>query len=384
MDLNDHNNVPFPTDADAPCPTKQKNTPVASASGEDGISKTRIGFKTIKAADLIQTEFEPLVSAVDDLISEGLTMLCGASKIGKSWFVLDLCHSVASGNKFLGRETMKGDVLYLALEDSERRLKDRLIKLGLAQSVPSGLEFTTQSDNIDNGLLEDIETWINKSKTPRLIVIDTMQKIRGKSPSRVNAYAADYEIIGKLKSIADKNKICIVLVHHLNKMKAKDVSDPFDRISGSTGLMSAADSTILLLRDRDSNTAIVKRTGRDVKDDSDFVVTMNEGKWTASGETAKQYRDEMFYQNSGIVAVIKELLAQSIAPYFEITTADFKEYGAKKGYIEFACSDKELRKQMENIEPLLLERDCIGFASKGKVKGRTQRGLKFFRTDKKA
>lgn len=383
MDLNDHNNIPFPTDADAPRPTKQKKTPVASASGENGISKTRIGFKTIKATDLIQTNFAPLISAVDDLIVEGLTLLCGASKIGKSWFVLDLCHSVASGKNFLDRKTTEGDVLYLALEDSERRLKDRLIKLGFASNVPDGLEFTTRSDNVDNGLLQDIEAWISKSKTPRLIVIDTLQKIRGKCRPGVNAYDADYEIIGKLKNIADKNRISIVLVHHLNKMKAKDTSDPFDRISGSTGLMAAADSTILLLKDRTNNTATVARTGRDIHGE-DFVITMNEGKWTSSGETAKQYKDEMLYQNSGIVAVIRELMNQSTVPSLEIATADLKEYGAKKGYIEFATSDKALVQSVEHLAPLLLEKDNIGVTSKGKVKGSSKRGLRFFRTDKKA
>lgn len=383
MDLNDHNNVPFPTDADAPRPTKQKKTPVASASGGNGIPKTRIGFKTIKATDLIQTNFAPLISAVDDLIVEGLTLLCGASKIGKSWFVLDLCHSVASGKNFLDRKTTEGDVLYLALEDSERRLKDRLIKLGFASNVPDGLEFTTRSDNVDNGLLQDIEAWISKSKTPRLIVIDTLQKIRGKCRPGVNAYDADYEIIGKLKNIADKNRISIVLVHHLNKMKAKDTSDPFDRISGSTGLMAAADSTILLLKDRTNNTATVARTGRDIHGE-DFVITMNEGKWTSSGETAKQYKDEMLYQNSGIVAVIRELMNQSTVPSLEIATADLKEYGAKKGYIEFATSYKALVQSVEHLAPLLLEKDNIGVTSKGKVKGSSKRGLRFFRTDKKA
>lgn len=95
-----------------------------------------------------------------------------------------------------------------------------------------------------------------------MIVIDTLQKVRGAAvPARTNAYAADYDAMARLKAFADKNHVAVVLVHHLNKLR--NVDDPYDKISGSTGLMGAADTTVLIARERGSDDATVSFTGRD-------------------------------------------------------------------------------------------------------------------------
>lgn len=286
----------------------------------------------IRHADaLMGLEFEPLVEPVQNLIVEGLTLLCGASKIGKSWLVLALCCAVSSGRPFLGRETMAGDVLYLALEDSERRLQARLRVLGESPAEhfasheddphreACSFAYAVKAPQIDAGLIDELEDWRKHSRNPRLVIIDTLQKVRGVTPSRVNAYAVDYELIGKLKSFADRNHIALVLVHHLNK--SKDSSDPYDRVSGSTGLMGAADTTIMLDRERGSDDARLTFTGRDVCGD-DIHLRMHNGQWKVIGrETAERES----YEQNYVVRTVKHLLRTGFGDAAQIQTAAFKD-----------------------------------------------------------
>ena len=277
----------------------------------------------IRHADALQRiEYEPLLEPVKGLIVEGLTLLCGASKIGKSWFMLGMCCAVASGRPFLGRETLQGDVLYLALEDSERRLKERLNKLG--ESPTSSLQFATSALTLDSGLLEQMEDWATHTAAPRLIVVDTLQKVRGASPSRANAYAVDYEAMGKLKAFADRRHIALVLVHHLNK--SKDASDPFDKISGSTGLMGAADTSILIDRERGTDTAKLSYTGRDVWGD-DLILRMCDGQWTVVGHEALEREA---YEKNYIVKTVKALFETAFNGVVETPSEVLKDAIAEK------------------------------------------------------
>lgn len=275
-------------------------------------------LESISASELMGKTFEKLSAPVEGLIVEGLTLLCGSSKIGKSWLMLSLACAVAAGRSFLGRETQQGDVRYLALEDSERRLQTRLKKLG--ENPGDTLSFSTRCRTLDSGLTDDLTGWVKSVPRPRMIIIDTLQMVRGGGmPSRVNAYAQDYAAMSTLKSFADANHVAVVLVHHLNKMK--DVSDPYDKISGSTGLMGAADTTILISRDRDSDDATVTYTGRDVWGD-DFGIRMNNGRWEPVSQTA---RAREAYERDPIVLTIRDLMAESFGEQVRVTLADFKE-----------------------------------------------------------
>ena len=227
----------------------------------------------IGAGELIKQNFTALLEVVSRLIVEGLTMLCGMSKTGKSWLVLLMCAAVAAGVPFLGRKTMQGKVLYCAFEDSLRRLQTRLNKLGIDPG--DNLQFQTQVITLQDGLLNALDGWVLNNPDAKLIVIDTLQMIRGAVPSRVNAYAEDYKVMRQLKGFADKHHIAVVVVHHLNKLR--DVEDPFDKISGSTGLMGAADTTILMTRKRGEDDATITYTGRDVYGD-DFKIRFEIGR----------------------------------------------------------------------------------------------------------
>ena len=232
-------------------------------------------FETIPADALLKKSFSALLQPVQGLISEGVTLFVGASKIGKSWLVLDLCISVALGKTFLGRATTQGAVLYMALEDSERRIKERLEKLEAPEEIGC-LHLRFDSPTVENGLCEKLDGWISNQNNAVLIVIDTLQKVRGVSSGSRQVYASDYDFICKLKKLANKHHISIVLVHHTNKLQ--NVDDVYDKTNGSTGLMGAADTSIIMRRKRTDDSAIISYTGRDVYG-NDFCIRFSDFHW---------------------------------------------------------------------------------------------------------
>lgn len=277
----------------------------------------------VEATDLAGKTFAPLVEPVKGLIVEGVTLLCGASKIGKSWLVLQMCVSVANGTPFLGRQTVPGPVLYLAYEDSERRLQERLQRQNSA--INGNLQFDTKVIPLDAGLLDALTAWVESNPNARLIVIDTLQRVRGAVPSRANAYAVDYAVMGRLKAFADCHHVAIVVVHHLNKLR--DVGDPFDKISGSTGLMGAADTAIIIARQRGEDDATVTYAGRDVYGD-DFQIRFEDCRWHVC-DPAILARER--YENADTVKAVKLLLQQATFDGTHASTyEDFREWAAQR------------------------------------------------------
>ena len=218
-------------------------------------------LQTIDADTLQSTAYEPVSFVVDDLLPQGLHLLAGAPKIGKSWLALWLCLCAAQGKPLWTFATRPCEVLYLCLEDSFQRIQSRLFDL--TEDAPPTLHFAVMSQQLHNGLVEQIEQFLKEHPQTRLIVIDTLQRIRTVG-NDANPYASDYRDIGVLKALADKHRIAILLVHHLRKMND---DDPMSMISGSTGLSGAADSTFVLQKSsRLANIASLHCTGRDIPD----------------------------------------------------------------------------------------------------------------------
>lgn len=218
-------------------------------------------LETMDAETLMTTPLEQLKFIVDGLIPQGLHILAGSPKIGKSWLSLWICLQVAKGEKVWGFETLKSEVLYLCLEDSFARIQSRLFEI--TDEAPSNLHFAIMSDTIGNGLEMQIENFIKDHKETRLIVIDTLQKVRSNATANVNPYAADYDDINAIKQLADKYKIAIVLVHHLRKTGD---SDPLNMISGTSGIAGSADTNFVLQKEkRIENRAMLICTGRDIE-----------------------------------------------------------------------------------------------------------------------
>lgn len=242
--------------------------------------------KTITASALLATPIPPVKWIIPGLLPAGLAIFAGPSKAGKSWLTLWLCLQISQGKSVWGREIEPRTVLYFSLEDTLGRLQERLYQLVDAEEDPERLILQTESHGIGQGLEEQIVSFIHTYPDISLIVIDTLQKVR-KSDQNGSMYANDYKDIGALKELADKYGICILLIHHLRKQTA---SDPFDQISGSTGLMGVADTSWVMQRKRMSQTADILLTGRDM-DDRTLHLREEHCVWTLEDEETAEERE---------------------------------------------------------------------------------------------
>lgn len=209
---------------------------------------------------LMNTVLPPIRFVISHLLPQGLHVLAGAPKVGKSWLSLWLCLQVSKGEPAWEFPTVRGDVLYLCLEDSYSRIQNRL--LDITDDAPPNLFFATVSEKLHSGLEQQIERFLAAHPGTVLIVIDTLQRIRSGS-NDVNPYASDYRDLGILKELADKHRIAILLIHHLRKMSD---DDPMNMISGTTGISGATDTNFVLRKSkRSSNSATLYCTGRDIE-----------------------------------------------------------------------------------------------------------------------
>lgn len=271
------------------------------------------GLAVINAADLAAKYLPPVRFFVDGLLPQGLALLSAPPKYGKSWFVLDLCLAVARGIPFLDRETHSCGCLYLALEDSENRLKSRMLTLMPTGEIPPNFLFCLTALDLANGLIDQLEGYLQSHPDTGMIVIDTLQKIRGPSARSEGAYRYDYREMGQIKSFADKHGILVLLVHHLRKMA--DDSDPHNRISGTNGIMGAADTSLVLSRAKrtDAETTL-SVTGRDV-DSDDLVLKFDKDSchWKVEGTPEDMQREsaKRKYLAKPLVQVIRALVFQN-------------------------------------------------------------------------
>ena len=247
-------------------------------------------LRTHWAADeLMAMEFMPPVWAVPGIICEGVTLLCGPPKVGKSWASLGLALSVAAGSKALDAIPVEGGpVLYLALEDTPRRLQSRMGKILGGQPAPSGLTLATACPQIGQGGDEAIAGWLDRNRDARMVVIDVFAKIRGNAQVGASAYEGDYAAVGAIKRLADSYSVPFVLVHHVRKMASDDF---LAEVSGTNGIAGAADATLVLKRARGQADGVLYVTGRDV-DESEYALSFNPGSgtWTLLDGIAAEHQ----------------------------------------------------------------------------------------------
>jgi adenylate kinase family enzyme len=217
------------------------------------------------AADLLAREFPEPKWAVKGLLSEGATVIAGAPKAGKSYFALGLAIAIASGGYALGSMPVEqGDVLYAALEDGERRMQKRLREMLQSGAAPERLTYTFDCPRIDEGGLEAIEEWLIEHPDARLVIVDTLKRIRPQEHRIKRIYDNDYDAVAPLNDLAQKHRMAILIVHHTNKLTGNE--DWFDSISGSLGLSAAVDNLMLLRRPRNEQKGTLYIGGRDIDD----------------------------------------------------------------------------------------------------------------------
>jgi len=213
------------------------------------ISKTLPDTKT--GSEIMRMECVPPDNIVVDVLHVGVSILAAKAKAGKTIFCCNLAISVAS-------------VLFIALEDTYGRIQSRLSKMRYAPN--NSIHFAYEWPTIPDGGIQMLDRWLNDDASDnyrtRLIIVDTLARFRGFKKSS-GIYKNDYEIIANLKSLADKYSIAILVLNHLRKDEPKDI---FDMVSGSVGLTAAADSTIVMTRDRGSEFATLIIAGREIGD----------------------------------------------------------------------------------------------------------------------
>ena len=189
-------------------------------------------LQAIDGATLMGLHLEPTRFCVDTLLPQGVCFLGGASKIGKSWMVLDWCVRIAKGEPVWGLPTQKGTTLYLCLEDTLRRVQDRLNRI--TEEVPGNAYFSAQAETMAGGLLEEIRRCVGQHPDTVLVVVDTFAVVRALGGDQT--YGSDYQEVRQLKALADELKITLLMVHHVRKLGD---SDPLNRLSGTTGIVGA-------------------------------------------------------------------------------------------------------------------------------------------------
>lgn len=217
---------------------------------------------TVSMTELFDSAYQSKPPIIDGLLYRGTYLFAGSPKIGKSFLMAQLAYHVSTGTNLWGFDVRQGKVLYLALEDNYPRLQKRLYRMfGTAEN--ENLFFSVSAHQLGNGLDEQLDGFLQKHPDTSLVIIDTLQKVREVGGENYS-YANDYQIITKLKSFTDNHNICMLVVHHTRKQTA---DDKFDMISGTNGLLGAADGGFVLSKDkRTSNNATLEVSGRDQQD----------------------------------------------------------------------------------------------------------------------
>ena len=219
-------------------------------------------LKTVSMTELYNAVFPSKPPLVNGLLYPGTYLFVGAPKLGKSFLMAQLAYHISTGTLLWNYEVRKGAVLYLALEDDYKRLQERLYRM-FGTDGADNLFFSISASQLGNGLDEQLAGFIREHSDTSLIIIDTLQKVREVGGDGYS-YASDYQIITRLKKFADSYGICLLLVHHTRKQPA---DDKFDMISGTNGLLGAADGAFLLVKEkRTSNAATLDISGRDQQD----------------------------------------------------------------------------------------------------------------------
>lgn len=321
-------------------------------------------YKPFSVADMSEKNLPPLQWAVVGLLPAGLTFFAAPPKTGKSLACLSLAAAVASDPSatgefptFWGFVVNPGDVLYLALEDSQRRIFERFKKMKLTR--PRRMEASLTAPSFDDGLIPYLEEWINSKQAPRLIIIDTLARIKGRTGGRENAYDADSRMLAPLQKLGLEKGVAILVVTHLKKAGGAQPDDPFERIMGSTGQFSIADAGWLISGKRNAPEMTFTATGREIGD-MELKISLDHDTlhWRLLGtsEALEAQRLRAEYDASPIVATLRQLTAYQ---QWKGTIQQLMDQIAAIAHAYPAETPRALASQLKQLKEPLLENDGI-------------------------
>lgn len=255
-------------------------TSILGSTGEVFMPRTA---GAVSALEIEHMDLPPLQWIIPDILPEGLSILAAPPKAGKSYLALDAAMAVAGSGKVFGNiECETGDVLYLALEDGVRRLQSRMRQLRPLRDIPARLHFRIDAPRLSDGLIGELEEWIDAVEQPRLIIIDTWRTVKPEAQGRGSAYDEDAHAISPIHELAKRNPgLAVLVVHHTRKL---ETSDSFASISGSYGLTGVADTLLVLQRHGADGHKLCVR-GREVEDaEKELQRNRTTGGWELLGD----------------------------------------------------------------------------------------------------
>ena len=298
---------------------KKRETAVEAFSEDKPVEP----LEYITVRDLMKMHFPPIEWLIKDLLPPGLAMLSAPPKSGKSFMALGMAFAIAKGEPYLGLETKKAGVLYLALEDDERRmygriqaLEDLVIEFCGVDELPDNICVAVKSKRIDEGLMEQLEGFLAERPETRFIVIDVLARIiprdNGRKQSEYDKY---YEILSvMLKGFLQQHTegITILVIHHTRKQLMNfDPDNPFDNVLGSVALQGAVDTQLAIIVDKElsSDEKQVRKlivNGKDVPENS-IVIEQRGVHWVKIGETEDMVEDlrRQQYEADPVVRTIR-------------------------------------------------------------------------------
>jgi hypothetical protein len=294
----------------------------------------------MKASELMSKDFPEVVCVIDEILPVGLNLLAGRPKKGKSWLALLMALRVAAGESVLDRRAHQGDVYYMALEDSQRRIHSRIGQLRAQSNGGNGFPPGTldrlcvsYSGDVRADDLRPIRKWARNVERPQLIIVDTLQKLRPPAKRSGDDYAADYAFLARLQEIAFVYNCAVLVIHHTRKVQSED--DPFVEVSGSTGLTGAPD-TVLIMRlaakseeakkgePRDGTLFV---TGRDIEEQN-LDIRFQNGVWAIGGEGSRVKKRDTGKRDEAAEFILAYLRRAGQAVYWTDILAEIRRLDA--------------------------------------------------------
>ena len=305
--------------------------------------------KQIQDAEIAETEY-----LVDGIITPGLNLLSAPRKRGKSWMALNMAICVAGDKDFLGLKTEHGKVLYFALEDTEDRMQKRMNAILDDADSPEDLLISFSIGHTGNDFFNDLDGFLNTNSDIKLVIIDVLQKVRMDRKSNQTEYSHDYKECGRLKDIADKHGISMLVVHH--NRKTKDKADPINNIAGGVGVTGASDTIIMLSGGTLGKQNTLSIVSRDMPDQKVAVIFDTKSciwKYLGTKEELDIKKDEEEYAASPAIRAVKKLLEDATSWHGTISELLETSKGLTDGIEGLSAS--ALARKINKFDDLLLK-----------------------------
>ena len=316
----------------------------------------------VSATDLNGKMYTRPPFIVDGFLCAGLTLLAAPPKTGKSFLALDLACCVAEGKPFWGFDTVQGDVLYCDLEGTEWRTQERFPAIGRKskQDCPASLAMTYKAAPVDAGLIEQLAGWISNVKNPRLIILDTLARVKGRVARGEDAYTADTRFMEPLHDLAVDKGVAILAITHTRKANGFVLDDPFDAVIGSTAQYGSSDAGWIIGGKRDDDKKQFTAVGRDFEPVSFEIERSKGGRWIFNGtvEAVQERNERDEYQHDAVVAFIKEQLPKC-GGRWTCTAQEFINEAASVTGEYLATDATRMSKRLRDLAPQLLKNDGI-------------------------